>query len=60
MLNHHIIWASPMEAPSTCNAGDTGEMSSIPGLGGNGNPLSILAWKISRAEESDRLQYMGS
>ena len=49
-----------MEAPSTCNAGDTGEMSSIPGLGGNGNPLSILAWKISRAEESDRLQYMGS
>ena len=36
---------------SACNAGDPG---SIPGLGkypgeGNGNPLSILAWRIPGA-----------
>ena len=36
---------------STCNAGDTGELGSIPVSGrspkeGNGNHSSILAWKI--------------
>ena len=42
---------------SACNAGDPG---SIPGLGrspgeGNGNPLSILPWRIPRMEEPSRL-----
>ena len=47
---------------STCNVGDLG---SIPGLGrspgeGNGNPLSILAWRITWTEEPGGLQSMGS
>ena len=47
---------------SACNAGDPG---SIPGLGrspgeGNGNPLSILAWRIPWTEEHGGLQSMGS
>ena len=47
---------------SACNAGDLG---SIPGLGRspgerNGNPLSILAWRIPWTEEPGRLQSMGS
>ena len=47
---------------NTCNAGDPGL---IPGLGrspgeGNGNPSSILAWKIPWMEEPGRLQAMGS
>ena len=38
------------------NAGDTRVMGSIPGLGrspggGNGSPLSILAWKILWTKE---------
>ena len=44
------------------NAGDG---SSIPGTGrspgaGNGNPLSILTWKILWTEEPGGLQSMGS
>ena len=41
---------------SACNAGDTGDAGSIPGLGrspgvGKGNPLSsLLAWKIPWTE----------
>ena len=47
---------------SVCNAGDLG---SIPGSGrspgeGNGNPSSILAWRIPWTEEPGRLQSMGS
>ena len=47
---------------SACNAGDSG---SIPELGrasgeGNGNPLGILAWRISWTEEPGGLQSMGS
>ena len=47
---------------SACNAGDQG---SIPGLSrfpgeGNGNPISILAWRISWTEEPAGLQSMGS
>ena len=43
---------------SACNAGDPG---SIPGLGkypgeGNGNPLSILAWRIPGRLQSMQLQ----
>ena len=47
------------------NAGDTRNAGLIPGSGrppgvGNGNPLSILAWEIPRAEELGGLQCMGS
>ena len=47
------------------NAGDTGDSSSIPGLGRSlkeeiANHSSILAWKVPGAEEPDRLQSMGS
>ena len=46
----------------TCRAGDS---YSTPGLerfpgGGNGNPLLILAWRISWTEEPGGLQSMGS
>ena len=46
------------------NAGDTGNVGSIPGLGissreGNGNPLQYYCWKIPRTEEPGRLQSMG-
>ena len=46
-------------------AGDVRGMGLIPGPrrlpeGGNGNPLSILAWKIPWTEESGGLQSMGS
>ena len=38
------------------NAGDTGDLGSIPGSGrtpgeGNGNPLQYLAWRIPWTEE---------
>ena len=41
---------------SPANAGDSGDTSSVPGLGrslgeGNGNPLSILAWEIPWTED---------
>ena len=47
---------------SACNAGNTG---SIPGLGrspgeGNGNPPSILAWRIPWRKKPGGLQSMGS
>ena len=50
---------------STCNAGDPGDVGSIPGLerspgGGNGNPLQyspvFLLEKISWMEDPDKLQ----
>ena len=59
----------PMDFPggsdgkaSTYSAGNPG---SIPGSGrspreGNGNPLSILAWKIPWTEKPGRLQSMKS
>ena len=52
------------------NAGDTRDVGLIPGKGrylgggggegGNGNPLSILAWEVPWTEESGQLQSMGS
>ena len=47
------------------NAGDTGGLLSIPGLGRypggrNGTHSSILAWKISWTEEPDGLQSVRS
>ena len=49
---------------SACNAGVAGDAVSIPGSGrtpggGHGNPLSILAWRISWTEEPGKLQSMG-
>ena len=46
---------------SAYNAGDLGSISvgRSPGEG-NGYPLSILAWRIPRREESGGLQFMGS
>ena len=43
------------------NAGDIRDPGSIPGLGrspggGNGNPLSVLAWRIPWMEKPGRLQ----
>ena len=47
------------------SAGDVGDTSSIPESGrsaggGNGNPSSILDWKIPWTEETGRLQSTGS
>ena len=46
------------------SAGDTGDASSIPGLGRspgerNGNPLQYSCWRISWTEEPGGLQSMG-
>ena len=46
------------------NAGDTGDMGSVPGLGrssrgGNATHSSILAWKIPWTQEPGGLQSMG-
>ena len=46
------------------SAGDLRYLGLIPGPGrspgeGNGNPLSILAWRIPWAEEPGELQSMG-
>jgi len=51
-------WFSGKE--SVCNAGATGDVSSIPGMGrspreGNGNPLQCFCWDISWTEETGRL-----
>ena len=47
------------------NARDIRGAGSVPGFGrslggGHSNPLSILAWRIPWAEESDGLQSIGS
>ena len=48
-----------------CNAGDTGDVSAIPGSGSfsgeeNGNHSSILPWKVPWTEEPGGLQPMQS
>ena len=50
---------------STCNAGDSGDESSIPGLGrspgeGSGNPLQCSCLEIPWTGELSGLQSMGS
>ena len=60
--NKHLERFGSEVRASTGNAGDLG---SIPGLGrspeeGNGNPSSILAWRISWREEPGGLQATGS
>ena len=59
-LNKVLVVKNP-----PANAGDTGDMGLILGLGrspGGGNAIrsSILAWNIPRAEEPGRLPSMGS
>ena len=64
----HFLKAYLIDSPgkaSACNAGDTGDTGSIPGLGGSpGEGMtthsSILAWRISWTEEPGGLQSMGS
>ena len=55
-------WLHGKEA--TCNAGDAGDLGSIPGLGsspagGHGNPLQCSCWRIPWTEEPGGLQFMG-
>ena len=52
---------SSMGKESTCNAGDTGGMGSIPGSEEEGMAThsGILDWRISWAEEPGRLQSIG-
>ena len=55
----------PGGSDSKASAYNVGDLGSIPGSGrspgeGNGNPLSILAWKIPWTEKPGRLQSMGS
>ena len=64
---HMERWASqvaPVVKNPLANAGDVRDAGLIPGLGrspgeGNGNPLSILAWRIPWTEEPGGLQSMG-
>ena len=49
----------------SANAGDIGDMGSIPGSEdslekGMATPSSVLAWKIAQTEEPGRLQSIGS
>ena len=65
MLISNFIMGFPVGSAVKNPSASAGEMGSIPGLGrspgeGNGNPLSILAWKIPGTEESGGLQSMGS
>ena len=53
-----------MEKNPPASAGDIRDVGLIPGSGrspggGNGTPLSILAWEIPWAEEPGGLQSMG-
>ena len=56
------MWHSGKES---ANAGNTRDVGLIPGSGrspgwGNGNQLSILAWKIPWTEEPGQLQARGT
>ena len=63
-----VCWGFPggsVAKTPPANTGDTGEASSIPGLGGSsggGNVThsNILAWEIPWTEEPDGLQFLGS
>ena len=67
----NVIWAF-MSIPwwlsgkdTTCNAGDSGDESSIPGLEDSlekemATHSSVLAWRIPWTEEPSGLQSMGS
>ena len=62
---HHNCWGVSGDSVVKHIPANAGDASSIPGLGrspgmGNGNPFSILAWKIPWTEEPGGLQSMGS
>ena len=57
----YLISGDSVVTNPPANAGDTGDVGSIPGLRRSpreraDNPLQFLAWKIPCAEESDGLQ----
>ena len=80
VTNSHILLSSkPFDSDSTAvrvpggpgvknmpaNAGDSGDVSSVPGSGrspegGNGNPLQYSCWEVSWTEEPGGLQSLGS
>ena len=65
MLISNFIMGFPGGSAMKTPPGSAGDTGVIPGLGrcpgeGNGNPLSILAWKIPWTEESGGLQSIGS
>ena len=67
-LTRCALWASqivPVDKNPPANAGGVRDTGSIPGSGrfpgkGNGNPPSILAWKIPWTEDPGTLQSKGS
>ena len=59
-----LRWLSGKVIKESANTRDAVDTGSIPGMdrfsgGGNGKPLHILIWRISRTEEPGRLQSMG-
>ena len=59
MFKGILRWLSSKE--SACNAGDTGDMGSIPGSGReNGNPFQYSCLENSMAKEHGGLQSTGS
>ena len=65
IYTHYTIFGPQCGSDGKASAHNVGDLGSIPGLGrspgeGNGNPSSILAWKIPWMEEPGRLQAMGS
>ena len=51
-------WLTGKESACGCKCGFDPQARKIPG-GGQGNPSSILAWKIPCTEKPDGLQSMG-
>ena len=65
VLHHTGFPSGSAGKESTCNAGDSRHMGSIPGSGrspgeGNGTHSSILVWRIPWTEKLGGLQSMGS
>ena len=62
---YYATWGFPGGSEVKASARNVGDLGSIPGLGrfpgeGNGNPLSILAWRIPWVEDPGGLQSTGS
>ena len=57
-----LLWSGPPQTPKNLpdNAGDTGDLGSIPGLEEMATHPSILAWEVPWTEEPGGLQSMGS
>ena len=59
-----FLMGFPGGSDGKASANSMGDLGLIPGLGrssgeGNGNPLSILAWRIPWTKEPGRLQSIG-